>query len=136
MFEFLKKKEEVGYFFKRIYLRIKTEVFITLYFDLIKTQIKTMMAKQLDSFEKAQKASRLKRLHNRDGQIWPEKVYCNIYMLLQNLSGSSASYLITFKQRVFNTLWNTLSSPECGLFAFDSIRLIWLHNTSKYFFHF
>ena len=69
VFEFLKKKEEVGYFFKRIYLRIKTEVFITLYFDLIKTQIKTMMAKQLDSFEKAQKASRLKRLHNRDGQI-------------------------------------------------------------------
>ena len=52
--------------------------FITsLYFDLIETQIKTRMAKQLyNCFEKDQKAIRLKRLPNRDDQ--KEKVYCNI----------------------------------------------------------
>ena len=41
--------------------------FIT-YFDFIETQIKTMMAKQLNCSEKGRKASRLKRLRNRDEQ--------------------------------------------------------------------
>ena len=46
--------------------------FITLYIDLVETQIhsqiKTTMAKQLHCFEKDRKASRLKRLRNRCDQ--------------------------------------------------------------------
>ena len=44
---------------------------------LIETQIKIRMAKQLyNYFEEDRKASRLKRLRNRDDQ--KKKVYCNI----------------------------------------------------------
>ena len=41
---------------------------LTVYFDLIETQTKATMAKQLNCFEKGRKASRLKHLRNRDGQ--------------------------------------------------------------------
>ena len=41
---------------------------LTVYFDLIETQIKATVAKQLNCYEKGQKASRLKCLRNRDGQ--------------------------------------------------------------------
>ena len=37
------------------------------------------------------------------------------------MSGSSAWYQITFKQRIFETLCNASSGLECGSFAFDGI---------------
>ena len=41
----------------------------SLYFDLIETQVKATMAKQIyNCFEKDRKSSRLKRLRNRDDQ--------------------------------------------------------------------
>ena len=55
-----------------------------------------MMAKQLNSFERGRKASRLKRLRNRSDQ----KKFIVIFTS-ENVSGSNAWYRITLEQKIF-----------------------------------
>ena len=71
------------------------------------------MAEQRNGFEKARNVGRLKRLRNRDGQK-----KCNV--IYKDVSGINPDRT-TFKQKVFETIRDTSSIPESGLFAFDYV---------------